>query len=58
GMIQSKSEGRKLIAQSGLTVNGENVKTHDMPITASLADSKGIIALKKGKKSHYHVKIS
>jgi len=56
-LIQSKSEGRKLIAQSGLTVNGNIVTTHEMAITKDLADTNGIIALKKGKKSHCHIKL-
>jgi tyrosyl-tRNA synthetase len=56
-LIQSKSEGRKLIAQSGLTVNGNIVTTHEMAITEDLADTNGIIALKKGKKSHCHIKL-
>jgi len=57
GLIESKSEGRKLIAQGGLSVNGKPVIAHDAPVSREMADGKGVIVLKKGKKSFHHLKI-
>jgi tyrosyl-tRNA synthetase len=56
-LISSKSEGRKLIAQAGLSVNDEAVKSHGMPATQSLVNEKGVIVLKKGKKSYHYIKV-
>lgn len=53
-LVASKSEGRRLIQQGGLTINGERIDDFDLVLDRSwLRDGK--IALRKGKKVHHHV---
>jgi len=56
-LISSKSEGRKLIQQAGLSVNNEPVKSHDTPVTKALSGDKGVVVLRKGKKAYHHIKL-
>ncbi len=49
GFVPSKSEGRRLIQQGGLTVNGEKV-TADGPVEESAFSEDGMI-VKRGKKA-------
>ncbi|MFH0921967.1 MAG: tyrosine--tRNA ligase [Fibrobacterota bacterium] len=58
GLIDSKSEGRKLIAQGGLSVNANAVTAHDAPVSHEMTDKNGVIVLKKGKKNFHHLKIT
>lgn len=54
GLVASKSEGRRLIQQGGLTINGRRVEDIELLLDASfLQDNK--ISLRKGKKVHHHV---
>ncbi len=54
GLVASKSEGRRLIQQGGLTINEQRVEDIELLIDASyLQDNK--ISLRKGKKVHHHV---
>lgn len=56
GLIKSKSEGRRLIEQSGVTVN-DNVIS-DVSATASEKDFEdGKLMIKKGKKVYHRVKL-
>ena len=57
GMIPSKGEGRRLIQQNGLTVNGRVVEDLNHRVTqADFEDSEAII--RKGKKTFYRLLLS
>lgn len=54
GLTSSKSEGRRLIQQGGLTINEQKIDDFELIIDACwLKDDK--ISLRKGKKVHHHV---
>ena len=54
GLVPSKGEGRRLVQQGGVSVDGEKVSAIDMNVTA--ADFKdGEIIIKKGKKVFHRV---
>jgi tyrosyl-tRNA synthetase len=54
GLIESKGEGRRLITQKGVTINGGVVEAHDRLI--SEGDFKdGVLMLRKGKKIFHRV---
>lgn len=54
GLTASRGEGRRLIAQGGIVINGEKVEEEFMPVTqASFAD--GQMLIKKGKKIYHKV---
>jgi tyrosyl-tRNA synthetase len=57
GLISSKSEGRKLIDQDGLSINDSVVKSPVMVVEKKLADNQGIIVLRKGKKTYHRVRV-
>ncbi|OGS37709.1 MAG: tyrosine--tRNA ligase [Elusimicrobia bacterium RIFOXYB2_FULL_49_7] len=57
GLITSKSEGRKLIGQKGLSLNDETLSGWDMKITRELADKEGFLLLRKGKKLFHRIKL-
>ncbi len=57
-LIKSKSEGRKLISQSGLSVNNKPLSTHEMAVSVDLVGEDGYINLRKGKKAFCRVKLS
>ncbi|HHV54417.1 MAG TPA: tyrosine--tRNA ligase [Firmicutes bacterium] len=51
GLASSRSEGRRLIDQRGIEINGERVESIDRLVT--LADAKdGLVVLRKGKKTY------
>lgn len=54
GLIKSKSEGRRLIQQGGLTLNGERVQDFELMVGIEAVEGDRI-ALRKGKKVHHHV---
>ncbi|MCD2491020.1 tyrosine--tRNA ligase [Lacrimispora sp. NSJ-141] len=55
-LVPTRSEGRRLITQGGVTVNGEKVTAIDRKFTsADLKD--GALLIKKGKKAYHQVKI-
>lgn len=54
GLVQSKSEGRRVIQQGGLTVNEERIGDIELMVDGSFLMGDRI-ALRKGKKSHHHV---
>jgi len=55
-LIPSRSEGRRLINQSGISLNGEKVTAHDQIVTE--ADFKdGYILIQKGKKIYHRGKL-
>ena len=49
-LIPSKGEGRRLIQQNGLSINGEKVTAVDMVVTPDLFTD-GELVIKKGKKT-------
>ena len=54
GLIPSKGEGRRLITQGGISVNGEKVTDISLVITPESFDG-GKIVVKKGKKSFLRI---
>lgn len=55
GLVGSKSEGRRLIQQGGITINGEKVENSERMVgSADLQDDK--VMLKKGKKVFHAVR--
>lgn len=54
GLVASKSEGRRLIQQGGLTVNEQRIGDIQLVVDSSFLEG-GRIALRKGKKDHHHV---
>jgi len=57
GLVPSKSEGRRVIEQGGLRINGEKVESLDHVITLD-AFTDGKLMLQKGKKVYHQVIIS
>jgi tyrosyl-tRNA synthetase len=56
GLINTNSEGRRLVEQGGITIGGEKVEAGDRMV--SLDDFKdGRILIRKGKKVYHQVKI-
>jgi tyrosyl-tRNA synthetase len=56
GLIKTNSEGRRLVEQGGITIEGEKVEAVDRMVT--LDDFKdGRILIRKGKKVYHQVKI-
>jgi len=51
-LIPSRSEGRRLIAQGGISLNGEKITAHDQVITESKFKD-GYILIQKGKKIYH-----
>ncbi len=51
GLIPSKSEGRRLINQGGVSINGEKAASHEQVV--SLAELKEGVKIKKGKKVYH-----
>ncbi len=56
GLISSRSEGRRLIQQGGVSVNDEKVESFDAVI-APAEFSDGTLMIRKGKKVHHQVKL-
>jgi tyrosyl-tRNA synthetase len=54
-IIASKSEGRRLIQQGGLTLDEEKVSDFDLTVTPELFGGKNEILLRKGKKKYYRL---
>ncbi len=55
-IIPSKSEGRRLLTQNGITVNGEKAGLDTILTAANFTDGDCII--RKGKKLYYKIKLS
>lgn len=50
GLVQSKGEGKRLIKQGGVSLNGEKVSDPFAPITDGDLDEEASMMIKKGKK--------
>lgn len=57
GFTESRSEGRRLIMQGGIAINGNKVEDAFLPITDSLFEN-GEMLIKKGKKIYHKVVLS
>ncbi len=55
-IIQTKSEGRRMIQQSGIYLNDQTVESHEYLI--SMNDfTDGFAMIRKGKKKYYKVEL-
>lgn len=54
GLISSKGEGRRLIAQKGITVGGEVVESHELSVGADHFED-GALMIRKGKKVYHRI---
>ena len=54
GLTASRGEGRRLIAQGGIALNGEKVTQEFLPVTEDLFKD-GVLLIKKGKKIYHRV---
>jgi|AGTN01.2.fsa_nt_gi tyrosyl-tRNA synthetase len=54
GLTASRGEGRRLIAQGGIVVNGEKVEAEFLPVTTACFTD-GQMLIKKGKKIYHKV---
>ncbi len=55
-LVPTRSEGRRLIQQGGVTVNEEKVTAFDRIYTLNDLDDKGAILIRKGKKGYHQIK--
>lgn len=56
-LIPSKSEGRRLVQQGGMRINGEKITNLDTKISKDDCKEDGTILLQKGKKVYHQVKL-
>jgi len=56
-LIASRGEGRRLITQGGISLNGEKIATHDQIITES-DFTNGYILIQKGKKVYHRGRLA
>ncbi len=54
GLTASRGEGRRLIAQGGIALNGDKVTQEFLPVTSELFKD-GVLLIKKGKKIYHRV---
>lgn len=54
GLIPSKGEGRRLIAQKGITLGGEVVESHELVVGAERFED-GALMIRKGKKIYHRI---
>jgi tyrosyl-tRNA synthetase len=57
-LCSSRGEARRLLSQGGGYINDQQIKQFDEKIGLNNANNKGEIHLRKGKKSHFIIKIS
>ena len=55
-LVSSRGEGRRLVQQGGVSVNGEKVTEIDATFTTADYNDEGVILIKKGKKAFHQVK--
>ena len=56
-LIPSRGEGRRLVQQGGVKVNGEKVTDIGMVISPDMFDDDKTIMIQKGKKTYHQVKL-
>ena len=54
GLVPSKGEGRRLVQQGGVSVNGEKVTDPAAAISSDMFEN-GEIIIKKGKKTYHKI---
>jgi tyrosyl-tRNA synthetase len=57
GMIPSRGEGRRLVAQGGIRVNDKKITSHEQVIAVSECTD-GAFLIQKGKKVYQRVKLT
>ncbi len=57
GLASTRSEGRRLITQGGVTVNDVKITEFDKKFTSADMDADGALVIKKGKKGFHQIKI-
>lgn len=55
-LAASRGEGRRLVQQNGVSVNGEKVKAIDATFTSADFNADGVLLIKKGKKAYHQIK--
>ncbi len=55
-LAASRGEGRRLVQQNGISVNGEKVTAIDATFTTADFNEDGVLLIKKGKKAYHQVK--
>lgn len=58
GIIESKAEGRRLISQGGLTLDGEKITELSYTMSRSSLEKSAGVLIRKGKKHYYRLRIS
>ncbi len=56
-LAASRGEGRRLVQQNGISVNGEKVTAIDATFTSSDLNEDGVLLIKKGKKAYHQIKL-
>jgi tyrosyl-tRNA synthetase len=54
GIIATKSEGRRLVAQGGLYLDGQKVESIDLKVEAGMFRD-GMLMVRKGKKGYHKI---
>ena len=57
GLIPSRGEGRRLVQQGGVKVNGEKVTDIGTVISPDMFDADNAVMIQKGKKTYHQVKL-
>ena len=56
-LAASRSEGRRIILQGGVSVNDAKVTEIDRKFTSADLDADGVLLIKKGKKGYHQIKV-
>lgn len=56
-LVNTRSEGRRLILQGGIYLEDRQIKQHDYLVTQQDFDDKGFLLLRKGKKVYHRVRL-
>ena len=56
-LAASRSEGRRIILQGGVSVNDVKVTEIDRKFTSADLDADGVLMIKKGKKGYHQIKV-
>ena len=55
-LAKTRSEGRRLITQGGITVNDTKITEFDKKFTTADLNEDGVLLIKKGKKGYHQIK--
>jgi len=56
-LAKTRSEGRRLIIQGGITVNDTKITEFDKKFTTADLNEDGVLLIKKGKKGYHQIKV-